>query len=111
MKSKNFMCGNCKGCESKGGCSMHMITKILVIVGGINWGLVGLGMLLGKTVVSWNLVNMLLGSMPTAEAIVYVLVGVSAVLMMFHCKCGKCMGGKCEESKMEGMGGTEQPKM
>ena len=26
---------------------MAMIAKILVIVGGVNWGLIGLGMLLG----------------------------------------------------------------
>ncbi len=66
---------------------MHLIIKILVIVGGINWGLIGLGMLLGKT---WNLVNLILGSMPVIEAIVYLLVGVAAVLMIFGCKCKKC---------------------
>ena len=78
----------CKGCGSKGGCAMHLITKILVIVGGVNWGLVGLGMLLGKEL---NVVKMLLGSMPMVEAIVYLLVGVAAVMMIFGCKCHKCM--------------------
>jgi hypothetical protein len=71
---------------------MAMIAKVLVVIGGVNWGLVGLGMLLGK---SWNLVYMLLGSMPTAEAVVYVLVGVSAVMSIFCCKCEKCVDGVC----------------
>ncbi|MCX6757655.1 MAG: DUF378 domain-containing protein [Candidatus Nomurabacteria bacterium] len=72
----------------KGKCTPSMIAKVLVIIGGINWGLVGLGMLMGKT--SWNIVNMILGTMPTLEAIIYLLVGVSAVIMIFGCKCKKC---------------------
>jgi hypothetical protein len=68
---------------------MKLIAKVLVIIGGLNWGLVGVGMILGKGS-DWNLVNMVFGSMPTIEAVVYILVGVSAVLMMFHCKCKMC---------------------
>jgi hypothetical protein len=68
---------------------MHWITGALVIIGGINWGLVGLGMVLGKGS-AWNVVNLLLNSVPTVEAIVYLLVGVSALLMIFGCKCKKC---------------------
>lgn len=83
------MCGNCKGCEGKKGCMMHVITKILVIVGGLNWGLIGLGMFLGKGS-AWNLVSMIFGSMPVVEAVVYVLVGIAAVLMIFGCKCKTC---------------------
>ncbi|MCX6755411.1 MAG: DUF378 domain-containing protein [Candidatus Nomurabacteria bacterium] len=64
-----------------------MIAKILVIVGGINWGLVGLGMFMSA---NWNLVNMIFGTMPKIEAVVYILVGVSAVMMIFGCKCQKC---------------------
>lgn len=67
-----------------------MAMKALIIIGGLNWGLIGLGMLLGKTD-SWNVVNMFLGSMPTLEAIVYLLVGVAAVLKLFGCKCKKCL--------------------
>ena len=84
------MCGNCNGCCLKGSCAMYLITKILVIIGGINWGLVGLGMILGKES-AWNLVSLLLGSMPIVEALVYILVGVAAVLMIFSCKCRKCI--------------------
>ncbi|MFA6585764.1 MAG: DUF378 domain-containing protein [Candidatus Paceibacterota bacterium] len=95
------MCKNC----CKGGCTMAMIAKILVIIGGINWGLVGLGMLLG-TVGGWNVVNMILGSIPVLEAVVYVLVGIAAVMMIFGCKCGKCMDGACTPSGAEKVGGN-----
>lgn len=88
------MCENCK----KGSCAMGSIAKILVIIGGINWGFVGLGMLIGK---SWNLVDMILGSMPTILTLVYILVGISAVMMIFGCKCNKCMSGVCKDEKME----------
>lgn len=54
---------------------------ILLVIGGLNWGLVGLGMLLGSDL---NVVNMLLGSWPTFEAIVYILVGLAAVIKVFH---------------------------
>ena len=68
---------------------MSMIGKILLIIGGINWGLVGIGMFMNANL---NVVNLLLGSWPTLEAIVYILVGVAAVMKIFGCKCKKCMG-------------------
>ncbi len=84
------MChSNCK-CGGAG-CTVSLIIKILVIVGGINWGLIGIGMLMGKGM-DWNVINMLLGSMSTVEAIAYVVVGVAAVAKIFGCKCKKCMG-------------------
>ncbi len=67
------------------------IACVLVVIGGINWGLVGLGMLMGK-MGGWNIVNMLLGSMPTLEGIVYVLVGISAVMMTLEHKGSKMAG-------------------
>ncbi|MEK7521321.1 MAG: DUF378 domain-containing protein [Patescibacteria group bacterium] len=51
----------------------------LVVVGAVNWGLVGLGGLMGS---DWNLVSMLLGSMPALENVVYVLVGASGLWML-----------------------------
>ena len=80
---------------------MHMISKILVIIGGVNWGLIGIGMLLGG--MNWNVVHLIFGFVPVLEAIVYLLVGISAVMMIFGCKCGKCKGGCCpvEEKKEE----------
>jgi len=81
---------------------MGMIAKILVIIGGVNWGLVGLGMLLGKT--DWNVVHLILGSVSIVEGIVYLLVGISAITLIFGCKCSKCTEGACckvEEKKEE----------
>jgi uncharacterized protein len=57
---------------------LHAIAFILVIIGGLNWGLVGLGGFMGS---NWNVVNLLLGSWPQVEWLVYVLVGVSAVMI------------------------------
>lgn len=51
------------------------IALVLVIVGGLNWGLVGL--------LQFNLVTALLGSIPVLEKIVYILVGLSAVYMIY----------------------------
>lgn len=57
----------------------------LVMIGALNWGLVGLGDFLGQNL---NVVNMLLGSMPQVESVVYVLVGLSALMKLL--KGGKC---------------------
>ena len=69
--------------------ALHMIAFILLVVGGLNWGLVGLGGFAGA---DWNVVNMILGSWPQVEWIVYVLVGLSAVwLLVGHKKdCKMC---------------------
>ena len=58
----------------------------LVVVGAVNWGLYGLGTLLGGS--SWNLVNMLFGSWPMVESVVYVLVGLSGLMLLMG-KMGK----------------------
>ena len=64
--------------------SLSPIAWILVIVGAINWGLVGLGWLVGPNA-DWNVVHMLLGSLGSqVEAIVYVLVGLSGAWMLIN---------------------------
>lgn len=66
---------------------VHTIASILTYVGAVNWGLVGLGHFFGG---NWNVVNLLLGSLPVVEALVYVIVGVSAVyLFLTHKSCCK----------------------
>lgn len=45
--------------------------KVLVLVGALNWGLVG--------VLNFNLVETLLGSWPMLVTLVYALVGLSAL--------------------------------
>lgn len=88
------MCTNCKECKGGAwcGCTVSIIIKVLVIVGGINWGLVGIGMLSG---VSINLVNMLFGTVPSLEAIIYLIVGIAAFASIFGCKCSKCKDSTC----------------
>ncbi|MFM2357954.1 MAG: hypothetical protein RJA61_691 [Candidatus Parcubacteria bacterium] len=53
---------------------MKQIALILTIVGGLNWGLVG--------AFKFNLVDSLLGVESTLSMIVYILVGVSAVVTL-----------------------------
>jgi uncharacterized membrane protein YuzA (DUF378 family) len=80
------------------GCVVKKTAKVLLIIGGLNWGLVGLGMLMGS---NWNVVNLILGSWPTVEAIVYLLVGIAAIVKIFGCRCKKCMA--CAAGGVEGM--------
>lgn len=72
--------------------SMHYVMHLLVIVGGLNWGLVGLGNWMGNAPDSWNVVRMLLVQWPMVENLVYVLVGLSALMMIFSMKkdCREC---------------------
>lgn len=53
---------------------LDKIALILVIIGGLNWGLVGISP-------NYNLVEMLLGSVPLLVQLVYLLVGASAVYL------------------------------
>ncbi|MEK7612867.1 MAG: DUF378 domain-containing protein [Patescibacteria group bacterium] len=71
---------------------LHGIAFILLLIGGINWGLVGLG---DYMLADWNVVNMILGSWPALESIVYILVGLSAVYLVVTHKrdCKMCAGG------------------
>ena len=62
---------------------VDLIAKILVIIGALNWGLVGIGYFVGSNL---NVVNMILGSMPSIESIVYILVGISGVLVALGMK-------------------------
>ncbi len=64
------------------------IAKILIIIGAINWGLVGLGWLFGGA--DWNVVHMIFGSWMTVEAIIYLLVGIAGVMKIFGCRCKMC---------------------
>ena len=63
--------------------TMNKIAWWLVIIGALNWGLVGIGEFVGG---NWNVVNLLLGSISSLEAIVYVLVGASAVVLLLDKK-------------------------
>ncbi|MBI2594484.1 DUF378 domain-containing protein [Candidatus Curtissbacteria bacterium] len=68
--------------------ALHVVTFTLVVVGALNWGLVGL--------FDFNLVHAILGSVAGLERLVYILVGVSAVVVaVTHPKdCRLCSPGK-----------------
>ena len=61
-----------------------MVTKVLVIIGALNWGLVG--------AFQYDLVAELLGSVPMAARTVYILVGLAGVMMLVNLvkKCSGC---------------------
>ena len=61
----------------------------LLLVGGLNWGILGLGYFLGYGW-DWNVVNMILGQWMWLEALIYLLVGVAAVMALWGCKCKTC---------------------
>ncbi len=63
-------------------CHGHKVSTLLVLVGALNWGLVG-GF-------GYNLVNALLGNWPMVERVVYILVGLSALMMLLKGKCKMC---------------------
>ena len=68
---------------------LHGISFALVIIGGLNWGLVALGNWMGSNL---NVVNLILGSYPMIENLVYLLVGLAALNLMFKHKhdCRTC---------------------
>jgi len=55
--------------------AVYMIAMILLVVGGLNWGLVGL--------FNFDLVAFLFGVMSGLSRVVYTLVGISAVYAAF----------------------------
>lgn len=63
-------------------CGIHKFAWVLVIIGAINWGLVGL--------FEFDLVNTLLGQWEIVERVVQVLVGLSAVATLAMGSCKAC---------------------
>ena len=55
-------------------CTVNWIARILLVIGGLNWGLVGL--------FDFDLVATLFGHMSMLSKIVYVLVGIAAVYLL-----------------------------
>lgn len=75
---------------------LHKIAFILIIIGGINWLLVG--------VANWDIGSIFGGMNALVSRIVYILVGLSAIYLVATHKndCKKCVGvGK------QGMGGGQ----
>ncbi len=64
-----------------------MLTFLLLVVGGLNWLLVGL--------FGWDVGQLFGGQGATLSRVVYVLVGLSALVVLFTHKggCKACAGG------------------
>ncbi|GAA3654593.1 DUF378 domain-containing protein [Microbacterium marinilacus] len=62
--------------------------KIITIIGGLNWGLIG--------VFDYNVVDGLLGEGSVASRILYVVVGVAAVVTVVDLFTARYIGGPGE---------------
>jgi len=80
---------------------LHCVSFLLLVIGGLNWGLFGI---FGIDLVAY---------LPSILAkIVYILVGLSAIsaIVMHKKGCGDCSGGTCpveEHSHSHDEGSTE----
>lgn len=54
---------------------LDWVALVLVIIGAINWGLVGL--------FTWNLVETIFGTIPVLVTIIYVVVGIAGLYMIY----------------------------
>lgn len=90
-----------------GGCVVKKTAKVLLIIGGLNWGLIGLGMWMNSNL---NVVHLIFRPLPAVEALIYVLVGVAAVVKIFGCRCKKCMA-VCESCAAQGMDQKKEVNM
>ena len=70
----------------------HMVTWVLLVVGGLNWGL---------EVFDWGIGNYI---PETLAKVVYVLVALSALVEIFTHKSNcKCCDGVCQPKAPQGM--------
>lgn len=72
-------------------CVGYWVSLVLVVVGGLNWGIYG--------AFNYNVVEKLLGAWPMAVKVVYVLVGLAAIMMVVGCRCGTCTTCECKSEK------------
>lgn len=55
---------------------------VLVVVGALNWGLIGVGYFVDEAA-NWNLVNIIFESIPELEAAIYILVGLASLWAIY----------------------------
>jgi uncharacterized membrane protein YuzA (DUF378 family) len=65
--------------------ALHKTAFVLMVIGSLDWGLVAIGNWMGS---NWNVVNLIFGSWSWLENLIYLLVGVSALLLLFKGKKG-----------------------
>ncbi len=67
---------------------LKKIAYVLLIIGGLNWGIYGLS--------SYDLVHVLFNSVPMIASLIYVLIGISAVYILV-CRLTLCSCCKSDE--------------
>lgn len=67
---------------------LHIIAWVLLIVGGLNWGLVG--------AFDFNLVDTIFGAGSVLTRIIYILVGLAAIVGIWHCTACKDKNSCCK---------------
>ena len=82
--------------------ALHMVAFILLIVGGLNWLLLGL--------FGWEIGMLFGGSSALISRAIYVLVGLAAVYELFTHK-GRCKGCQTGGGASAPAGGGGQPAM
>ena len=60
--------------------ALDWIVLVLVVIGGLNWGLVGIG---GFADAELNVVKLIFGALPALEYIIYLLVGLAALYLIY----------------------------
>ncbi len=71
---------------------LNLVAFILLVIGGLNWLLVG--------ALGWDVGEIFGGQDALVSRVIYVLVGLSAIVLLFTCK-GKCM--TCGEASKQPM--------
>ncbi len=66
--------------------AMGRVVFVLLVVGALNWGILGLTALVGT---GTNVVNLILGSIPMLENLVYILVGVAGLYKIYKVTMSK----------------------
>jgi len=88
--------------EKEGGGTMkrlHCVAFVLLVIGGLNWLLVGL--------FNWDLIAAIFGEMSWLSRLIYIIVGLSAILAIFGhkakckaCDTGTTAGGSASKPQM-----------
>ncbi|MDQ5962427.1 MAG: hypothetical protein QG653_234 [Patescibacteria group bacterium] len=59
---------------------IYFISRILIVIGGLNWGAIGFGIVFGNK--DWNIAHIVLGNLPMIESVFYILIGLAALRVL-----------------------------
>jgi uncharacterized membrane protein YuzA (DUF378 family) len=73
--------------STKDGCDYSTAGWWLLVLGGVNWGLVGIGWFMNQDI---NLLHFALGTWPIVENVAYIVIGIAAGMFVIGCPCQEC---------------------